>query len=543
MAPAKIELKTAKGTKDWDGEGIILRDQIFNTIKEVFERHGAVTIDTPVFELKEILTGKYGEDSKLIYDLADQGGALCSLRYDLTVPFARYVAQNGLQSIRRYHIAKVYRRDQPAVAKGRMREFYQCDFDIAGTHDAMTTDTEIIKIIVEVFEALGWSGKYTIKMNHRKILDGIFQVCGVPEDKIRTISSAVDKLDKMPWADVKKEMVEEKGLPVEVADKIGEYVVLKGGADLLEKLQKDEALTANESMKQGMEDMALLFDYLGCFRDGACTSAVSFDLSLARGLDYYTGIIYEVVTEGSAPSAPTDSAAPSKSKLKKKGKTSEEDDRSDDPTVGVGSVAAGGRYDNLVGMFSGKGQIPCVGISFGVDRIYSITQARMAAERAKELRGNKTDVFVMAFGGKGFTGMYKERLRVADQLWSCGVKTELLQKVKPKLQAQFKAAEVNKVPFAVILGEEELAAGQVKLKQMGLLDNHPEKEGVNVAINDLPGEIRRRLDQIDRLDKMTISASGLRVVDGLRGEDIKVEEAAVTGAAPAADAEDGATIG
>lgn len=177
-------------------------------------------------------------------------------------------------------------------------------------------------------------------------------------------------------------------------------------------------------------------------------------------------------------------------------------------------------------MFSGKGQIPCVGISFGVDRIYSITKARMAAESSPELRGNKTDVYVMAFGGKGFTGLYKERLRVADQLWSAGIKTEMMLKVKPKLPAQFKAAEVHKVPFAVILGEEELASGQVKLKQMGLSETHPEKEGVNVAIDDLPAEIRRRLDQIDRLDKMTISASGLRVVDGLRGEDLKREEAA-----------------
>lgn len=171
-----------------------------------------------------------------------------------------------------------------------MREFYQCDFDIAGTFDPMTPDAEIIATIVEVFKALGWDGNFTIKMNHRKILDGIFQVCGVPEEKIRSISSAVDKLDKMPWADVKKEMVEEKGLPEEVADKIGEWVVLKGGEDLLERLQKDESLSANESMKQGMEDMALLFKYLKRWK---ATSAVSFDLSLARGLDYYTGIIYE----------------------------------------------------------------------------------------------------------------------------------------------------------------------------------------------------------------------------------------------------------
>ncbi|KAF3769117.1 hypothetical protein M406DRAFT_63073 [Cryphonectria parasitica EP155] len=515
MAPAKIDLKTPKGTRDWDGQAIVLREKIFNTIKTVFERHGAVTIDTPVFELKEILTGKYGEDSKLIYDLADQGGELSSLRYDLTVPFARYVAQNGLQQIRRYHIAKVYRRDQPAVAKGRMREFYQCDFDIAGTYDAMIPDSEIIKIIIQIFEALGWNGRYTIKTNHRKILDGIFQVCGVPEDKIRSISSAVDKLDKMPWADVKKEMVSEKGLPEEVADRIGEWVVLKGGKDLLEKLQKDESLAANESMKQGMTDMGLLFEYLDCYK--GALDAVSFDLSLARGLDYYTGIIYEVVTEGSAPSAPADGAAPAaKSKPKKKGKSSEDDDRSDDPTVGVGSVAAGGRYDNLVGMFSGKGQIPCVGISFGVDRIYSITQARMAAEKAAEPRPNKTDVFVMAFGGKGFDGMLKDRMKICDQLWEAGISTEMLHKVKPKLQAQFKAADTNKVPFAVILGEEELAAGQVKLKQMGLGENHPEKEGVLVAITDLVGEIRRRLDQMHRLEQMTQSASGLRVVDGVR---------------------------
>jgi len=151
-----------------------------------------------VFELRDTLTGKYGEDSKLIYDLADQGGEICSLRYDLTVPFARFLAQNAIQSIKRYHIAKVYRRDQPAMTKGRMREFYQCDFDIAGTYDSMLPDAEILRVIKEVFEGLpGWKGKFIIKINHRKILDGIFQICGVPEDKIRTISSAVDKLDKV----------------------------------------------------------------------------------------------------------------------------------------------------------------------------------------------------------------------------------------------------------------------------------------------------------------------------------------------------------
>lgn len=379
---------------------MVIRDHIFNTITQVFKRHGGVTIDTPVFELREILAGKYGEDSKLIYDLADQGGEICSLRYDLTVPFARFLAMNKqIQNIKRYHIAKVYRRDQPAMTKGRMREFYQCDFDIAGTYDPMLPDAEVLRIITEVFEGLGWNGGYTIKLNHRKILDGIFQVCGVPEDKIRTISSAVDKLDKLPWADVRKEMTEEKGLDGEVADRIGEWVVLKGKQDLLKKLQSTESLAANESMKKGMEDLELLFEYLEAFN---CLDRVSFDLSLARGLDYYTGLIYEVVTQGSAPEVtPGQENTDSKPSKKKGKKGGEDDDRSDDPTVGVGSVAAGGRYDNLVGMFSGKSQIPCVGISFGVDRIFSITKAKLAAEKSAAVRSNDVDVYVMAFG-KGF---------------------------------------------------------------------------------------------------------------------------------------------
>lgn len=401
---------------------MIIRDKIFSTITDVFKRHGGVTIDTPVFELREILAGKYGEDSKLIYDLADQGGEICSLRYDLTVPFARFLAMNkDITNIKRYHIAKVYRRDQPAMTKGRMREFYQCDFDIAGTYDPMVPDAEVLRIICEVFEGLGWNGAYTIKMNHRKILDGIFQVCGVPEDKIRPISSAVDKLDKLPWADVRKEMTEEKGLDGDVADRIGEWVVLKGKHELLEKLRNDPALSANASMQQGIADIGLLFDYLEAF---GALDRVSFDLGLARGLDYYTGLIYEVVTEGSAPESKAGAAgaaAPAPSKKKSKG---EDDDRSNDPTVGVGSVAAGGRYDNLVGMFSGKSQIPCVGISFGVDRIVSITKARMAADKnAATIRNNEVDVYVMAFGSNGFL---KERMNVCAKLWEGGIKVSYI---------------------------------------------------------------------------------------------------------------------
>ncbi|KAH6675679.1 histidyl-tRNA synthetase-like protein [Halenospora varia] len=524
MAPKgqKFELKTPKGTKDWEGKDMVIRDKIFSTITEVFKRHGAVTIDTPVFELKEILAGKYGEDSKLIYDLADQGGEICSLRYDLTVPFARWLAMNrDHQTIKRYHIAKVYRRDQPAMTKGRMREFYQCDFDIAGVYDPMLPDAEIVRIISEVFEGLGWKGQYTIKLNHRKVLDGIFEVCGVPTDKIRTISSAVDKLDKLPWAEVRKEMTEEKGLAEEVADKIGEYVVQKGQKDLLATLQANETLMANASMKAGLAEMELLFTYLEAFN---ALDNVSFDLSLARGLDYYTGLIYEVVTEGSSALATSSVAGaappkPSKKPSGGKGKVDFDEDRSADPSVGVGSVAAGGRYDNLVGMFSGKNQIPCVGISFGVDRIFSIIKARMAADKnAEQVRNNETEVFVMAFGGKGFTGLVKERLSICTTLWEAGIKTEFLYKVKPKLPNQFNAADKNGCPLCVVIGEDEMAQGKVKIKEMGLRDGHPEKEGVLVNLTDLVSEVRKRILRKSNLEELVQEAAGLKVVGGIRGE-------------------------
>ncbi|KAI9812421.1 MAG: Cytoplasmic and mitochondrial histidine tRNA synthetase [Pycnora praestabilis] len=487
----QFQLKTPKGTKDWDGKDMVVRDRIFSIISTVFKRHGAVTMDTPVFELKEILSGKYGEDSKLIYDLQDQGGELCSLRYDLTVPFARWLAMNpSVQNIKRYHIAKVYRRDQPAMTKGRMREFYQCDFDIAGSYDPMLPDAEILRITSEVFEGLGWKGRYTVKINHRKILDGIFEVCGVPHDKIRTISSAVDKLDKSPWSEVRREMTEEKHLDAEVADKIGEFVVQKGSWDLLSSLRSNLTLTANTSAQKGLEDMNLLFGYLEAF---GVLDKISFDLSLARGLDYYTGVIFEVITEGSAPGSAEGHKAQPRAAKREKAKDFD-DDRSSDPSVGVGSIAAGGRYDELVGMFSGKAQIPCVGISFGVDRIFSITKARIeAGKSASAVRSNEVDVYVMALGAKGSTGLLKERMEVSTILWDAGIKAEFTYKLKPKLDKQFKAAELGGVPFAIILGEEEQAQGKVKIKEMGLQEGHPEKEGIMVDLQHLVPELQRRL--------------------------------------------------
>ena len=382
----------------------------------------------------------------------------------------------NIQQVKRYHIAKVYRRDQPAIARGRYREFHQCDFDIAGQYDAMIPDAEVLRIIVEVFEALELG--VTIKLNHRQILDGMFAVAGVTPDKIRTISSAVDKLDKMPWEEVKKEMVEEKGLAEEVADRIGGYVRNAGTiSETLNLLQSKVELLSNDQIKNGLNDMTLLASYAEAF---GISDKISFDLSLARGLDYYTGLIYEVIN------------LPPKADPTASGKKS----KKDDPASQVGSIAAGGRYDNLVGMY-GKKQIPCVGISFGVDRIFTILEARRQKEGAEKKRD--VDAYVMAFGGAGFDGMLTQRMSVAQRLWKAGIRAEFSPKVKPKLPQQFKAAEG--VPLGVILGQDEMAAGQVRIKILGQGeekategDKPAEKDnGKLVSLDDLADEVKKML--------------------------------------------------
>ena len=340
--------RIAKGARDFGAESMRVREQAFSSIRKVFKRHGAVEIDTPVFELKEVLMGKYGEDSKLIYDLADQGGELLCLRYDLTVPFARYLAMNSVGNIKRYHIAKVYRRDQPQPARGRFREFYQCDIDIAGNYSLMVADAEVISVAAEILSDLP-IGNFMIKLNHRRVLDAVFEICGVPEEKFRPICSAVDKLDKETWENVKLEMTNEKGLDPAVADRIGEFVLHSGKPkELWEILKSTNKFGSHAGAASAMDELKLLFEYLDAM---GTLQYVSFDLSLARGLDYYTGVIYEAVLV--------------------------------DGTSSVGSIAAGGRYDNLVGMFSVSGQqTPCVGVSIGVERVFAIMESRAKAIKA-----------------------------------------------------------------------------------------------------------------------------------------------------------------
>uniref|UniRef100_A0A6I8NPP4 histidine--tRNA ligase n=1 Tax=Ornithorhynchus anatinus TaxID=9258 RepID=A0A6I8NPP4_ORNAN len=254
-------VKTPKGTRDCSPQQMVLREKIFSTIINCFKRHGAEQLDTPTFELKETLTKKYGEESKLIYDLKDQGGEQLSLRYDLTVPLARYLARNKVKKMKRYQIGKVFRREAPSVVQGRYREFFQCDFDIAGQFDPMIPDAECLKIVCEILSGLQL-GDFLIKVNDRRVVDGMLAACGVPDSQLRTIGLSLDKLDKISWENVRCEMVSQKGLAPEVADRVGDYARLCGGVSLVERLLQDPQLAQSKQARAGLEDLNLLFDYL-----------------------------------------------------------------------------------------------------------------------------------------------------------------------------------------------------------------------------------------------------------------------------------------
>uniref|UniRef100_A0A8D0MI44 Histidine--tRNA ligase, cytoplasmic n=1 Tax=Sus scrofa TaxID=9823 RepID=A0A8D0MI44_PIG len=330
------------------------------------------------------------------------------------------------------------------------------DFDIAGQFDPMIPDAECLKIMCEILSSLQ-IGDFLVKVNDRRILDGLFAICGVPDTKFRTICSSVDKLDKMSWEEVKNEMVGEKGLAPEVADRIGDYVQQHGGVSLVEQLLQDPKLSQNKQALEGLGDLKLLFEYLTLF---GVADKISFDLSLARGLDYYTGVIYEAVL------------------LQPPAQAGEE-------PLGVGSVAAGGRYDGLVGMFDPKGRkVPCVGLSIGVERIFSIVEQRLEALEEK-VRTTETQVLVASAQKK----LLEERLKLVSELWDAGIKAELLYKKNPKLLNQLQYCEEAGIPLVAIIGEQELKDGVVKLRSV------TSREEVDVRREDLVEEIKRRTSQ------------------------------------------------
>ncbi|XP_051019066.1 histidine--tRNA ligase, mitochondrial isoform X2 [Acomys russatus] len=338
----------------------------------------------------------------------------------------------------------------PALPPVRM------DFDIAGEFDPMIPDAECLKIVCEILSGLQL-GDFFIKVNDRRLVDGMFAVCGVPESKFRTICSSMDKLDKMSWEDVKHEMVAKKGLAPEVADRVGDFVQCHGGLSLVEEMFQDPRLSQSPLALQGLGDLKLLFEYLTLF---GIAEKISFDLSLARGLDYYTGVIYEAVL----PPSPAQAAK---------------------ETLNVGSVAAGGRYDRLVAQFDPNGHnVPCVGLSIGVERIFHLVEQKMKLS-GERIRTTETQVFV-ATPQKNFLG---ERLKLIAELWDAGIKAEMLYKNNPKLLTQLHYCEKADIPLMVIIGEQEQSEGVLKLRSVA------SREEVTINRENLVAEIQKRLSE------------------------------------------------
>ena len=419
----KRKPKYAKGTQDYYGAQMSLKSKVITDIKHIFRKHGAVELDTPVFELKETLLGKYGEEGgKLIYDLEDQGGELLSLRYDLTVPFARFMGMNKkIQKLKRFHIAKVYRRDQPNMKKGRFREFYQCDFDITGKYDKMLPDAEVITIMAEVLGKFGLS--FEIKISHRLLLEGMVETAGIPLSKFKSVCSSVDKLDKESWEKIAQELKIEKGLTTPQIEALSQMVNFKGPMrDTVKQIRESGIFKDCAKANTSLAELELLDEYLELL---GSSKSVILDLSMARGLDYYTGPIFEAVLK--------------------------------EGNLRLGSIGGGGRYDGLIGMFSSR-PIPSVGMSIGIERLFILLEKKML----KQTRSSETEVLVATIG----KGLVKQQLLTVRGLWEKDIAAETLYALNGKIDKQLKYAIESKIPFIVWIGESEAQKGVVKVKDM-----------------------------------------------------------------------------
>jgi histidyl-tRNA synthetase len=442
--------KIPKGTRDYTPLQMTIKSQAINKIRNIYKKHGAEEIDTPIFELKETLLGKYGEEGgKLIYDLEDQGGELLSLRYDLTVPFARFMGLNNLNKMKRFHIGKVYRRDQPNTNKGRFREFYQCDLDIAGKTDVMLAEAEILKIIVEILA--GFDLKFKIKISHRLLLEAMIECAKCDSKKFKMICSSIDKLDKEPWEAVEKELIYEKGLTSEQTGLLKSFVLHKGKvADVLELIKTQNLFGDNSKAKTSMAEIEKLDNYLKIFK---VYDNIDFDLSLARGLDYYTGLIFEAILV--------------------------------DGETGLGSIAGGGRYDELIGMFS-KDSIPAVGGSIGIERLFVILEEKYKSQ----CRASSTEFLV---GSIGKAGTLTRKMEIVNEFWDANLSTEFIHDEFPRPDKQLKFALEKRIPFIVWVGEDEVKNNIFKIKNLYL------KKEVTVPGDELV-KVARELSQTYKVD-------------------------------------------
>lgn len=427
-----------KGTRDFGPVEMAKRNYIFDTIKEVYALYGFQQIETPAMETLQTLMGKYGEEGdKLLFKILNSGdymnkvsdedlhslnslklaAKLCEkgLRYDLTVPFARYVVQHREElqlPFKRYQIQPVWRADRPQ--KGRYREFYQCDADVVGS-DSLLNEVELMQIVDTVFTKFGV--RVCIKINNRKILTGIAEVIGEAE-KIVDITVAIDKLDKIGLEKVNEELRND-GISEEAIEKLQPIISLSGSNE--EKLEViSQVLAGSETGLKGVEETRFILDTLKAV---GLNNEIEFDLTLARGLNYYTGAIFEVKAL-------------------------------DTP---MGSITGGGRYDNLTGIFGLPG-LSGVGISFGADRIYDVLNA---LDLYPKEAVNSTQVLFINFGETETAYC----LPIVGKLRQAGIRSEIFPD-KAKMKKQMSYANAKNIPFVVLAGENEMVAGKVTLKNM-----------------------------------------------------------------------------
>ncbi len=435
---AKAKPGIPKGTRDFDPIEIARRDHIFNTVKEIYQLHGFRPIETPAMENLSTLLGKYGEEGdRLIFRVLNSGDFLSkvneddwknkntarlsaqlsekALRYDLTVPFARYVVQHQHKltfPFKRYQIQPVWRADRPQ--KGRYREFFQCDADVIGT-DSLASEAEFIQIIDKVFSQLNIDVR--IHFNNRKILAGLAEYIGYP-DHLTAITTAIDKLDKTDLESVNQELLV-KGLSTEAVNKLQPVLQLSGTNR--EKLGVLSDMLRNIPLgMKGIEEVVEVFDTVAVT---PLHCGLELDLCLARGLDYYTGAIIEVKSVD----------------------------------VPMGSICGGGRYDDLTGIFGLK-DVSGVGISFGADRIYDVMET---LDRFPDTTGTFSQLLAINFG-------LKERnycLPALESLRSIGIQCEMYPE-PAKVKKQFQYADKNHIPFVLMAGEEEMRQEMFSLKDM-----------------------------------------------------------------------------
>ena len=427
-----------KGTRDFSPEEMAKRNYIFNTIRDVFHLFGFQQIETPSMENLSTLMGKYGEEGdKLLFKVLNSGdflsgvtdselterntnrlaAQLCEkgLRYDLTVPFARYVVMHRGElsfPFKRYQIQPVWRADRPQ--KGRYREFYQCDADVVGS-DSLINEVELLQLMDEVYARFGI--RVAIKLNNRKILSGIAEIIGAPE-KIVDITVAIDKLDKIGLDNVNAEL-REKGLDEEAIARLQPIILLEG-ENRAKLATLRTALATSEVGIKGIDELEYILDKLD---KSPLRATLDIDLTLARGLNYYTGAIVEVKALD----------------------------------VAIGSITGGGRYDNLTGVFGMPG-VSGVGISFGADRIYDVLNQLDLYPTDSLLT---TQILFVNFGEKEMEAC----MEFAAHLRACGVRVELYPEAA-KMKKQMGYADTKKIPYVALVGENEIASGKIAIKNM-----------------------------------------------------------------------------